>query len=224
VDALKGLFQDSSTIAKQYRDGLMGRTAGFDWYNNTLTKRHTNGDTVASITTGGASQTGSSFILGGTANTNTWKKGQVFTAAGCFEVHPETKVSTGVLQKFVITADVTSTTTTTTVGISPAIVVSGAKQNVSASPTNGGAIVFDGTASLSYGLLLAYYKQAHAIAFADLAMPKGLDFAAREVMDGISMRILRDYAVLTDEIITRLDILYGYKTIRPELSCRIATI
>jgi hypothetical protein len=224
VDALKGLFQDSATIAKQYRDGLMGHTAGFDWYSNTLSKRIANGDTVAGVTVGGASQVGSSFIFGGVANTNTFKKGQIFTAAGCFEVHPETKQSTGILQKFVITADVTATTTTVTVAISPAIVVSGARQNVSASPTNGGAIVFDGTASLNYGLILGYYKQAHAIAFADLHMPKGLDFAAREVMDGISMRVLRDYAVLTDAIITRVDILYGYKTIRPELSSRIASL
>ncbi len=81
--------------------------------------------------------------------------------------------------------------------------------------------MFDGAASLQYGMILAYYKQAFAIAFADLHMPKGLDFGAREVLDGISMRIIRDYAVLTDEIITRLDILYGYKTIRPELACRI---
>lgn len=224
IDALKGLFQDSATIAKQYRDGLLGRTGGFDWYANTLIKRFSNGDTVASITVSGATQTGATLVLGNTANTETWKKGQIFTAAGCYEVHPETKVSTGVLQKFVITADVTSTTTTTTVAISPSIVTSGAKQNVSASPTNGGAIVFDGTASLQYGLILAYFKQAFAISFADLHMPKGLDFAAREVMDGISMRILRDYAVLTDEIITRLDVLYGYKTIRPELACRIASL
>jgi len=224
IDALKGLFQDSQAISKQYRDGIMGRTAGFDWYSNTLTARHTNGNTVASITVSGASQTGATVVFGGTANTNTFKKGQTFTMAGCNEVHPETKVDTGVLQKFVITADVTATTTTMTAAISPSIVVTGASQNVSASPTNGGAVVFDGTASLAYGLILAYFKQAHAIAFADLYMPKGLDFGARETMDGISMRIIRDYDVTADKILTRCDILYGYKTIRPELSCRVATI
>lgn len=224
VDALKGLFQDSQVISKQYREGLMGRTAGFDWYSNTLTPRFANGNKVASVTVSGASQTGATVLLGGTSNADTFKKGQVFTMAGCNEVHPETKVDTGRLQKFVVTADVTATTSTVTVAIAPAIVVTGATQNVSASPTASGAVVFDGTASLAYGLIVSYFKQAFAIAFADLYMPKGLDFGGREVMDGISLRIIRDYTVLTDLIVTRVDILYGVKTIRPELACRIASI
>lgn len=224
VDALKGLFQDSQVISKQYREGLMGRTAGFDWYANTLTGRLTAGNKVASVTVSGASQTGATVVLGGTANADTFKKGQVFTMAGCNEVHPETKVDTGRLQKFVVTADTTATTTTVTIPISPSIVVTGATQNVSASPTDTGAVVFDSTASLNYGLALSYFKQAFAIAFADLYMPKGLDFGGREVMDGISLRIIRDYTVLTDLIVTRVDVLYGYKTVRPELACRIASI
>lgn len=223
VDALKGLFQDSSSIAKQYREGIMGRTAGMDWYQNTLTGRMTNGNKVASVTVSGASQTGSTITLGGLAASDTFKKGQVFTMVGCNEVHPETKVDTGRLQKFVVTADATSAGTTLAVSISPAIVTSGASQNVSASPTNGGAVTFDGTASLQYGLSLAYQKQAYAMAFADLDMPKGVDFASREVLDGISMRIVRQYAVGTDKKTTRVDILYGYKAVRPELACRIAS-
>lgn len=222
IDALKGLFQDSATIAKQYREGIMGRTSGFDWYMNTLTNRMTNGNAVTGLTVSGATQTGASVVIS-SANTNTFKKGQIFTMVGCNEVHPETKVDTGRLQKFVITADVTATTLTVTLAISPSIVTSGALQNVSASPTNGGAVVFDGTASLQYGLTLAYYKQAFATAFADLYMPKGLDWGARETMDGISMRLIRDYDVTTDKIITRADILYGYKTVRPEMACRVAS-
>ena len=223
VDALKGLFQDSQSISKQYREGIMGRTSGFDWYNNTLTPRFTNGNTVAALTVSGAGQTGASVLIT-SANTNTFTKGEVFTMVGCNEVHPETKVDTGRLQKFVVTAAITAAGATVTLAISPSIVVTGPTQNVSASPTNGGAIVFDGTASLQYGLIMAYYKQAFAIAFADLYMPKGLDFGAREVMDGISLRIIRDYTVLTDLIVTRVDVLYGVKTIRPELACRVASI
>jgi len=224
VDALKGLFQDSQAISKQYREGIMGRTSGFDWYSNTLTARFTNGNRVATMTVSGAGQTGATIVLTGTILTSdTFKKGEVMTFAGCNEVHPETKVNTGRLQKFVVTADSIGTGTTATVAISPAIVVTGATQNVSASPTDTGAVVVDGTASLQYGLILAYFKQAFAIAFADLYMPKGLDFGAREVMDGISLRIIRDYAVLTDLIITRVDVLYGVKTIRPELACRVAS-
>lgn len=224
IDALKGLFNDTTTISKQYRDGIMGRTAGFDWYSNTLTGRMTNGNKTAGVTVSGASQVGSSIVFGGTANLDTFKKGQVFTMAGCYEIHPETKVVSTRLQKFVVTADTTASTTTVTVPIAPAIVVAATgRQNVSASPTNGGAVVFDGTASLAYGIIGAYYKQAFAFVTADLIMPKGLHFSAREVMDGISMRIVSQYAVLSDKLVTRLDVLYGYKAIRPEFACRVAS-
>ena len=223
IDALKGLFHDSSALEKQYRDGIMGRTSGFDWYDNTLAPSITNGNKVAAVTTSGAGQTGSSFLIAGLAGADTFKKGEVFTAVGCNEVHPETKVDTGRLQKFVITADATSAGATLTISISPAIVVTGASQNVTASPTNAGALVFDGTASLVYPVEVSYHKQAFALATADLVLPKGLDFGARDNMDGISMRIIRDYDVITDKIVTRVDILYGFKAIRPELACRIAS-
>jgi hypothetical protein len=179
---------------------------------------------VAGVTVSGAGQTGSSVLLAGVAGADTFKKGETFTMAGTNEVHPETKVDTGRLMRFTVTADTTSGGATVTVPISPAIVVTGPTQNVTASPTNTGAVVFDATASLTYGVTLAYFKQAFAIAFADLYMPKGLDFGSREVMDGISLRIIRDYTVLTDLIVTRVDVLYGYKTIRPELACRIASL
>lgn len=223
ADALKGLFQESTQIAAQYRDGILGRVAGMDWYQNTLVPRLTNGNKVASITVSGASQTGSTVTLGGLAVSDTFKKGTVITMAGCNEVHPETKVDTGRLQQFVITADATSAGTTLAVSISPAIVTSGATQNVSASPTNGGAVTVAGTASLQYGLNLAFYKQAFALVSADLVMPKGVDMAAREQQDGLSLRLIRQYQGATDIFLTRLDVLYGYKTIRPELACRVAS-
>lgn len=223
VDSLKGLFQDSQQISKQYRDGLMGRTAGFDWYSNTLMSRLTNGNKVAGVTVSGAGQTGSNLLVAGLAAADTFKKGQTFTIAGVFEIHPETRVSTGVLQNFVVTADVTSVGATATLPIAPSIVTTGPLQNVSAGPAAAAALVFVGAVNINYALLLAYYKQAFAIAFADMIMPKGLDFAARETMDGISMRILRDYTVLNDRIVTRVDILYGFKAIRPEFACRIAS-
>jgi hypothetical protein len=219
VDALKGLFQDSSAIAKQYREGGMGRTGGFDFYENTLLGNHTTG-TAAKTTTctvDGADQTGSSITIAN-ASSKTFKKGDIVTFAGCNRVHPETKANTGVLQTFVVTADASSTTLT----VSPAIVITGAAQNVSAAPTNGGAIVKVGAgASELLTNSLAFHRDAFAFATADLLMPKGVDFSAREVMDGISMRIVRQYDINNDKFPTRLDVLYGFKTIRPQLACRI---
>jgi hypothetical protein len=125
-----------------------------------------------------------------------------------------------VLQQFVVTADATSGATS--IAISPAIVTSGATQNVSASPADNAAITFAGTASTAHGISMAYHQDAFTFATADLIMPQGVDFAAREVLDGISMRIVRQYAIGTDTLPCRIDVLYGYKAIRPQLACRLA--
>ena len=221
VNSLKGLFQDSKAITEQYREGEMGRTAGFDWYENTLLPTHTIGNKVASLTVSGASQVGSSLLIAGTANLDTFKAGTVFTIAGVYQVHPESKATMSSLQQFVVTADLTATTTTATIAISPPIVTSGATQTVSASPANAAAITVVGAASTGYGQNLAFHKDAFAFATADLIMPKGVDFARREVFDGISMRIVRAYDINNDNLPCRIDVMYGYKTLRPQLACRV---
>lgn len=223
VDSLKSLFQDSGAIAEQYREGIMGRAAGGDWYQNTHVARITNGNKVAGVTVSGAGQTGATLLLGGLAAADTFKKGQVFTIAGVTRVHPETKVNTGDLQQFVVTADATSAGATLSVGIAPSIVVTGPSQNVSGSPANAAALVFAGGQNAVYSSGLHFYKDAFALATADLVMPKGVDMSAREVMDDISLRMVRQYEVGSDKLRTRFDVLYGYKTIRRQLACRIAS-
>lgn len=224
IDALKGLFHDSEAIVKQYRDGIMGRTIGLDWYANTLVNRVTNGNEVTGVTVGVSPLSGATLGLATITTGDTFLKGEIFTIANVFRVHPETKVSTGVLQQFAVRTSATSGGTTLTIDITPSIISTGADQNVNANAVAAAAIVFAGTASLTYTALLAYHKQAFAVAFADLYMPKGLDWGARETLDGISMRLIRDYDVTTDKIVTRADILYGVKTIRPELACRVASL
>lgn len=220
VDGLKGLFQDSATIAKQYRDGLVGSTAGFgDIYENTLLPTQATGTAPAATTctVNGGSQTGSSITIAN-GSSYTFKAGDIVTFAGCNRVHPETKADTGALQQFVVTADASSTTLT----VSPAIVTSGATQNVSASPTNSGAVTKIGSASSTYKPSLAFHRDAFTFATADLEdVSQYGAWGAREVYDGISMRIARQYAISTDTVPCRLDVLYGYKTIRPQLACRI---
>lgn len=219
VDALKGLFQDSSAIKEQYKEGQMGRTGGFDFYENTLIPTQTTGTAASATgyTVNGASQVGSTLVVA--TGSNTFQRGDVITLAGCFQVHPETKVSTGNLQQFVVTANYAGGAGN--LAISPAIVTSGGTQNVSASPTNGGAITKVGGASAIYRPSLAYHRDAFAFATADLMMPQGVDFASRQVMDGISMRIVRQYAISSDTFPTRIDVLYGYRTIRAQLAARI---
>ncbi len=224
IDALKGLFNDDTTLSKQYREGYMGRTAGFDFLENTLWPSHTVGTKAGTPLVNGASQTGASLATDGWTNsTAALKKGDIFTVAGVFRVHPETKLSTGVLQQFVVTADSSADGSgVVSVPISPSIVTSGASQNVSGSPADNAAITVAGTASTAHGISMAHHKEAFAFATADLVMPKGVDFAAREVFDGVSIRIVRQYDINNDKFPCRLDVLYGYKTIRPQLACRLA--
>jgi len=223
VDALKGLFQDSNAIKQQYKEGMMGRTGGFDFYENTLLANHATGTApkTTTYTVNGAVTTNGSTAVTVATGTATFKAGDIFTVAGCFRVHPETKVSTGVLQQFVVAADYAGGAGSLT--FAPAIFTSGGRQNVvAAGMANSSAIVKVGAGNAE--LLtpsMVFHRDAFAFATADLVMPKGVDFAAREVYDGISLRTVRQYAISSDTMPCRIDVLYGYKTIRAQLAARI---
>ncbi|MDQ0571484.1 hypothetical protein QFZ42_003318 [Variovorax paradoxus] len=223
VDALKGLFQDSSEIAKQYREGMVGRTAGFGTiYENTLLASQTTGTALSATTytVNGAITVNGTAAVTVAVGATTFKKGDVFTVAGCNRVHPETKADTGVLQQFVVAADYAGGAGSLT--FAPAIYTTTGRQNVTAGGMpNGAAIVKVGGAAAVYKPSLAFHKNAFSFASADLEMPKGVDFSAREVYDGLSMRIVRQYDIVNDKFPCRLDVLYGYKTIRPQLAVRI---
>lgn len=219
VSAGKALFHDANTIAEQYREGMVGRTGGFDVYENTLWPRHTSGSDASGYAVDGAAEDGATITV--KTGTGTFLKGDIVTLAGCYRVHPETKTNTGELQQFVVTAD--SGANATSLSISPAIVVTGATQNVSDYPDDSGAITKVGGASKAYDISLAYHKEFATFATADLPMPSGVDFAARKVLDGLSMRMVRQYDINNDAMPTRLDILYGYEVLRPEFACRIAS-
>jgi hypothetical protein len=219
MDSTKGLFNPGDPIAKQYSEGKIGRMGGFDFAENTLIPNHTTGTFLSATTqtVSGANQTGSSITVSNVAKT--YEAGDIVTFAGCNRCHPETKEDTGELMQFVVTEDEASGGTT--LAISPAIVTSGGRQNVYASPTNAGAVTKVGGASAIYKPSVAFHRDAFAFATADLVMPKGVDFAAREVMDGISLRIVRQYDINNDQLPCRVDILYGKKTLRQQLACRI---
>jgi hypothetical protein len=226
VDSLKGLFNDQTTISKQNKEGVLGRTASFDFYENTLIPQHTRGAGNTSYTT---DTTTSQMPVSATALTaitvasgsGAMNKGDVFTIATVYRVHPETKVSTGALHQFAVAADYAGGAGS--VSITPSIVTSGARQNVTV--VSGGstsALSFAGTASTAHGVSLAFQKGAFAFATADLPVPKGMDMAAREEFDGISMRFVRGFDIINGLFLSRLDVLYGYKTIRPQLAVRVA--
>lgn len=225
VDGLKGLFQDSATISKQYRDGMVGRTAGFgDIYENTLLSSQTTGTAAAtgSYTVNGAvTANGSTSVTLAAGTAGTMAVGDVFTIAGCFRVHPETKADTGVLQQFVVTAAKTSGAGA--MSFAPAIYTSTGRQNVTAAGMpNAAALVKIGGNAAVYRPSLAYHKNAFTFVTADLEdVAQYGAWGAREVYDGISMRVARQYVIGTDTVPCRLDVLYGYKTLRAQMAARI---
>lgn len=217
----KGLTQDAESLQEQWREGALGRIQGATFYENTVFADHTTGTAVKGDTLyniNGAGQTGSSITVN--TGTTTFLKGDIITLAGCNAVHPETKVDLGYAKQFVVTAD--SGANATSISISPAIVTSGARQNVTASPTTTGAVtkVGAGASELLNGSMM-FYRDAFVFATADLPMPKGVDMAAKAVVDNISVSIVRDFSITDRQFPCRLDVLYGYAALRPQLATRI---
>lgn len=232
VDALKGLFQDGEEIAKQYENGTMGRTIGFKWSMDQNVRTQTVGLYAGVIgTVNAANQTGSAITTAGwTGTIKILSQGDVISFAGCFAVNPQNKQSTGALRQFVVTADVFSAGGgTATIPISGpgglGIVLAGPFQTCTASPTNGQAVNIQGASGTSSPRGLSFHKDAFAFGCADLPLPGGVDIADR-VSDkqlGCSIRLVRAYDINSDRFPTRLDILYGWTTLYPELACRIAS-
>ena len=218
VDSLKGLFQSSQKIKTQYEEGVIGQTAGFEFAENTLLPSFTFGArNAAYLTNSAVAQQGSSLIVD--TGANAVAQGDVFTIGGVFRVHPETKASTGILQQFVCTAAYAGGGGT--MSIRPAIVATGPYQNVSNGAADNQAITFLGTASATTQQTITYHKDAFTFATADLILPDGVHFASRKVQDGISLRVVRQYDINNDQLPCRIDVLYGYKTIRPQIACRV---
>ncbi len=228
VGGLRGLFQDAAEIAKQYKKGVIGTALGFEFAMDQNVNLLTTGAHGGSPAASGAGQTGALLATSGwTASTeNILSAGEIITIAGVYGLNPENQSSTGYLQSFVVTENCSSDSGgNVTIPIAPSIVVAGpqvANGTVAASPANGAQVfLMSGAGSTAYPMNIAYHKDAFTLATADLEMPKGVDFAARETYDGISMLIVRAYDINNAQFPCRIDVLAGWATLRPELACRI---
>lgn len=224
VEGMKGLFNPTGTVSRQFKSGMMGEgVLGYEEVAMSQSIRaHTTGDWGTTITsTGTLSTEGQATLpISFTGSSKTWKEGDVFTVADVYAVNPQTRQSTGSLQQFVVTSDLTASSTGT-LNIAPAIYTTGALQTVNSFPQSGAAVTMFGSASTQYPQNLVYHRDAIAFATADLVMPSGVDMGARKNHNGISIRIIRQYDINNDRLPCRLDVLYGYKVIRPEMACRV---
>jgi hypothetical protein len=227
VEGMKGLFNPTDTISKQFKNGMMGTgVLGFDEINmsqsikqfTTGSRDATGGSTSAAVTAEGAT----SILITGAGNNDTIKLGDVFTVADCYAVNPQTRESTGSLFQFVAAADVTlNGSGAGTVTVSPMYSANHALATVDVLPQTGKAVVFVGAASSQYAQNLVYHKDAITFATADLLLPQGVDMAARAVHNGISLRVVRQYDINNDRMPCRIDVLYGYSVIRPQMGVRL---
>ena len=238
VAALSGLFQDSGEIARQYRKGVIGTALGFEFAMDQNIPNLTVGSHAGSTTwvVSGANQSGANLTISGiTANAaNFINPGEVITignttANGVYGVNPENQQTTGQIQQFVVTSSNNTANAggIATITISPQIIAAGANianGTVAALPANG-AQVFPGSGSANGStnpVNIAYHQDFATLATVDLELPNGVDFAARETYDGISMRIVRAYDISTDSFPCRIDVLWGTAILRGALACRIA--
>ena len=224
LNTFSGMFNSVSSLNKQYNTGLMQNAFGIDQGMDQNVDTHTNGtQNVAGVNISGANQTGSAITT--VALTGTITRGTVITLPGVFAVNPQSRQSTGVLAQFVVTSDLA--VGATSIPLSPALVTSGAFQNVSASPTSGSPFLIVGAASTAYQTNVAYHKDAFTLAMVPMWAPKGgkgvID-VAQESYDGFTVKVTNFYDGVNDNAIWRLDVLFGWAATYPELSAKIYSV
>jgi len=223
IEGMKGLFNPVSAISKQFKNGMFGEgILGYDELNMSQSiKQFTTGSRAGTVTVNATvTAEGSTTVVLTGLTTTTIKAGDVFTIANVYAVNPQTRESTGSLYQFVALADVTASTTAS-VTVPAMYSASQALATVDALPVSGAAVTFLGAASTQYPQNLIYHRDAISFATADLLLPQGVDMASRQVHNGISLRVVRQYDINNDRLPCRIDVLYGYSVIRPQMAVRL---
>jgi len=228
VEGMKGLFNPTDVVSRQFKNGLMGTgVLGYEEINMSQSIKQFSTGTFSrtastTVTTTVSTQGATTIALTQGSATTTLKVGDVFTIGSVFAVNPQTRESTGSLQQFVVTEDTAGVAGAFTVKISPAIyTAANALATVDSFPQSGAVVTFLGAASTQYPQNLIYHKDAISFATADLLLPQGVDMASRQVHNGISLRIVRQYDINNDRMPCRIDVLYGFGVIRPQMAVRM---
>ena len=238
VDSLKGLFVPQEAIGEQYRKGLMGRdSAGMNWKMDQNVVSQQFGSYAATLATNTATFTGSltsgwaqtsTITIAATGSAATLNQGDVITIANVYAVNPQNRqpYGTNKLRNFVVTSTTAiGSGSSASVTVSPAIITAGQFQNCYVASTSASAVVtpFNQSGTVSPQNIVMH-RNAFTLATADLELPEGVHFAGRasDKEIGLSMRVVRQYTINNDSIPTRLDVLYGWAPLYPELACRVA--
>ncbi len=232
--SLANLTAQSTTAETALRKARLGMLGNVDTYMTQNVKTHTVGLKGGTPLVNGGSQN-TTYALSMTTNTQSlitdgWtnsvvamEAGDVFTIAGVYAVNPVTKATLPYLQQFVNTTQATANGSgQVTLTISPAIIASGAYQNVSAAPADNAALTVLGTASTGYVQNMVFHKNAFALAMVPMEVPQGAVNVSRKSMNGLNVRVVPFYDGTNDISKWRLDILYGVKAINPAYAVRLS--
>lgn len=224
VNGASAYFNPSRDIEKQYREGFVARTSMADYYENERIWTLTNSNDVTGTTDADAQVTDGGTTVDMADTITNAAVGSVFTIAGVYACHPETKQPYPHLQQFTVLSNNSGVCT-----VSPATILTGARKNVvsatgaelAVTDFNSKTLTFVGNASASYAQSLMYHKDAFQFVTADLPLMDDAHKCVRRQMDGLSLRVWMGSDIRNDELLLRLDILYGMAAFRPEWACRM---
>lgn len=224
VNGTAAYFAPNGDISKQFREGMVARTAMADYYENERVWTLTNSNDVTGTTDAAAQVTDGGATIDMSDTITNAAVGSVFTVAGVYACHPETKAAYSNLQQFTVVSNASGVCT-----VSPATYLTGARKNVSTSTGgnlattdfNSKALTFIGSASTSYAQSLMYHKDAFQFVTADLPLMDDAHKCARRTQDGLSLRVWQASDIRNDELLMRIDILYGMAALRPAWACRM---
>lgn len=225
ISNLSGLFQSATEIAEQYKTGLMGLTAGFEWVESAVMGTHTNGTRLdtGNVTLSANATSGSFSLSSSSLDSGTINAGDMYQVAGVYSINPLTRLATKVLQVFTVTTATSFSANAATVTATPVISVTAPDQTVSAIGLSGAAVHWVGAAGVVTDKNLAWNKNAFLVAFCDLEtdLPGAESHISRDPESKISVRLVRQYNSETDLLVSRLDVLYGFACVRPPLAVKI---
>jgi len=230
ANGVKNLFFPRDQINKAFTEGFVGRTAMADFYENEKSWMQACGSDHTTVTLA------TTHLAADGANTLTIVNGvgtvgDVFTIAGVYACHPETKAAYPHLQQFTVLTVVGSVaftvsptlyfgSTTTTAAKQNICTAAGAKVTTATFDSNP-VVVMVGADSAVLRQNLMYQKEAFTFVTAPLPLMDDALKCSRVNKDGIGLRVWMASDIRNDEMLLRCDILYGFKVLRPEWACRI---
>lgn len=190
VPAIVNAEKSGSTAA--LREGSLGRVMGLENYMSQAVKKHTKGTLSAEVKPKSATSAGATTLtLSATSVTGTLVKGDLLTILG---------------DSYVVTETATAASNEITVNIYPAL-----KKSVTTATVV--ALTGDHTANLGF------HPNAFAFVTRPLVQPSGVESYVT-AYNGVTLRVTKGYDMKYKKELLSMDVLYGYKTMYPELAVR----